>query len=469
MRISIFGLGYVGAVSLACLGRDGHDVTGVDIDHHKLKLIASGKSPIVESGIIDLMRDVVASGRIDVTDDAGEAIPATDLSFICVGTPSKPNGSQSLDALSRLCEQIGAALRSKSDFHTIVVRSTVEPGTVENVVIPLLETHSGKQAQHDFSVCFQPEFLREGSSIEDYDSPPMTVVGVQDQRSAAQLREIFGDLPCKFIETDIRTAETLKYACNTFHGLKISFANEIGRICQALGADSNRVMDLLCEDTQLNISKAYLRPGFAFGGSCLPKDLRALLYMAKLHDVEVPMLAGVLPSNKIHVEHAVKMILARNERSVGVIGLSFKSGTDDLRESPLVDVVEQLIGKGLQLKIYDPEVRISHLIGANKKYIEEVIPHIGNLMVDSVQEAMDGTGIVVVGLQGADIVEQLNANVTDSQMVLDLVGLSEPEKLRGEYRGICWCGRKPYCLCRPDSCLRRIRAAKSAPRKFCAD
>lgn len=438
MKISIFGLGYVGAVSLACLGRDGHEVTGVDIDQNKLGLIASGKSPIVEAGIIDLMRDVVASGRIHVTDSAKDAIEATDLSFVCVGTPSQPNGSQNLDALIRLSEQIGRALKSKNEHHTIVVRSTVQPGTVAKSVIPIIEKHSGKSAQKDFSVCFQPEFLREGCSVEDYDSPPMTVVGVVDPRAAEQLRELFGHLPCKFIETDIRTAETLKYACNTFHALKISFANEIGRICQALGSDSNRVMELLCEDKQLNISSVYLRPGFAFGGSCLPKDLRALLYLAKSHDVEVPMLAGMVPSNRLHVDHAAKMILERGERSIGMIGLSFKSGTDDLRESPLVDLVERLIGKGMNLKIYDPEVRVSQLMGANKRYIEEVVPHIGSLMCESVEEAMEGAAIVVVGLSGEELMSELYSHSREEQFFLDVTGVPEPTRLRGEYRGICW-------------------------------
>lgn len=438
MKISIFGLGYVGAVSLACLGRDGHEVMGVDIDQNKLDLIASGKSPIVETGILELVKDVVASGRISVTNDAADAIAGTDLSFVCVGTPSQPNGSQSLAALKRLAEQIGTALKTKDDPHTIVIRSTVEPGTVEEVVVPILEEHSGKSAQKDFSVCFQPEFLREGSSVMDYDYPPMTVVGVADDRAAGQLREVFGHLPCEFIETDIRTAETLKYACNTFHALKISFANEIGRICQALGSDSIRVMELLCEDKQLNISTVYLRPGFAFGGSCLPKDLRALLYLAKSHDVEVPMLAGLLPSNRLHVDHAAQMILERGERSIGIIGLSFKSGTDDLRESPLVDLVERLIGKGLNLKIYDPEVQVSQLMGANKRYIEEVVPHIGSLMCGTVEEAMQDAAVVVVGLSGNEIMDELHEHARADQFILDLVGIPDSERLEGEYRGICW-------------------------------
>jgi len=438
VKISIFGLGYVGAVSLACLSRDGHDVTGVDIDETKLRLIADGKSPIIEHGILELMKEVVRSGRVNVTTNAEEAINTTELSFVCVGTPSLPNGDQNLDAMLRLSEQVGKALGSKPEHHTVVVRSTVQPGTMENTIIPLFEEHSEKKAGRDFSVCFQPEFLREGSSIKDYDNPPMTVVGLKDQVAANQLRQLFGSLPCEFIETDIRTAETLKYACNTFHTLKICFANEIGRICQALGSDSNRVMELLCEDKQLNISPAYLRPGFAFGGSCLPKDLRALLYMAKKEDVEVPMLSGLLPSNRIHVEHALGLILSKSDRSIGIIGLSFKSGTDDLRESPMVDLVERLIGKGMKLKIYDPEVRISRLIGANKRYIDEVIPHIGTLMCDSVAEAMQGATSVIVGLAEQQIAEEVYANSDDGQFFLDLVGMSEPNRLSGNYAGVCW-------------------------------
>lgn len=438
MRISIFGLGYVGAVSLACLARDGHEVTGVDIDANKLDLIKSGKSPIVETGILDLMQDVVDSGRVSVTNEAQAAIDSTDLSFVCVGTPSRGNGSQNLDALTRLSEELGEALKTKQDPHTVVIRSTVQPGTVEEVVIPILERQSGKRAGTDFSVAFQPEFLREGSSVKDYDNPPMTVVGVHDDAAADQLETLFGHLPCKFIRTGIRTAETLKYACNAFHALKVSFANEIGRICQALGSDSLEVMALLCEDHQLNVSKAYLRPGFAFGGSCLPKDLRALLYLARSNDVDVPMLSELLPSNRIHVEHAADMILSRGVRDIGIVGLSFKSGTDDLRESPLVDLVERLIGKGMNLRIYDPEVRMSRLIGANKRYIEDVVPHIGTLLCDSVEEALADADVVIIGLSDEDVIAALYRHGRENQFFLDLVGIPEPSRLKGEYRGVCW-------------------------------
>jgi len=438
MKISIFGLGYVGAVSLACLARDGHYVKGVDVDQSKLDLIRAGKSPIIESGIVELMQQVVDSGRVSVTSEATEAIMASELSFVCVGTPSQSNGSQNITALQRVCEQIGQAVAAKTGPHTIVVRSTIQPGTMFDVVIPILQKSSGKTVGSDLSVCFQPEFLREGSSIKDYDNPPMTVVGVGDEMAATQLRSLFEALPCKFIETDIQTAETLKYACNTFHALKIGFANEIGRVCQAIGSDSQRVMELLCEDKQLNISKVYLRPGFAFGGSCLPKDLRALLYMAKSNDVDVPVLSGLLPSNRIQVEHAAQLVLERGERNIGVIGLSFKSGTDDLRESPLVDLVEHLIGKGMNLKIYDPEVRVSHLIGANRQYIDEAVPHIGSLMCDSVEAAMLDSSVVILGLSNPELIEELCSKSRPEQLVVDLVGVPEPDRLAGEYRGICW-------------------------------
>lgn len=438
MKISIFGLGYVGAVSLACLARDGHEVFGVDIDETKLGLIRSGKSPIIEDGILELMAEVVQSGRVSVTASAAEAIAETDLSFVCVGTPSLPNGDQNLEAMMRLAEQLGDALRDKNSIHTIVVRSTVQPGTTEGSILPVIEDRSGKKAGEGFHLCFQPEFLREGSSIKDYDDPPMTIVGSDGEYPSAQLKRIFGNLPCKFIDTDVRTAEMLKYACNAFHTLKINFANEIGRICQPLGADSHRVMALLCEDKQLNISPAYLRPGFAFGGSCLPKDLRALLHMAKRNDVEVPMLSGLLPSNRIHIEHALDLILRRQKRRVGVVGLSFKSGTDDLRESPLVTLVENMIGKGLDLKIYDPEVQVSRLIGANRVYIENAIPHIGNLMCNSVEDVVGDVDIVVVGLSGEGIMSELRAHTREEQYILDLVGIHDADEIAGDIQGICW-------------------------------
>src|SRR5687767_5413119 len=373
-RISIFGLGYVGAVSLACLARDGHEMTGVDIDPGKLELLRRGQAPIVETGIQELTRAVMRGGSVNVTDSVRDAILTTDISFVCVGTPARQNGNQDLTAITRIAEQIGAVLPEKSTRHIVVVRSTVKPGTLDEVIKPALESASGLKAGRDFSLCFQPEFLREGTSINDYDNPPITVLGADDEYAVEALRGVFGHLPCEFVHTSVRTAEMLKYACNAFHALKVTFANEIGRISQSAGVDPHEVMKLLCMDRQLNISSAYLRPGFAFGGSCLPKDLKALLYAAKSRDVELPMLANVLPSNAAHIEHAIDTVLASGKRSVGMIGLSFKAGTDDLRESPFVLMAERFIGKGLNLCIFDPEVHVSRLIGANRRFIEETIP-----------------------------------------------------------------------------------------------
>lgn len=438
MRIAIFGLGYVGAVSVACLGRDGHDVLGVDIDEHKLEMIRSGCAPIVEAGIQELMAAAVRSGRIRVTKDTAEAVAHAEVSFVCVGTPSAANGSQNLDAILRVTRSIGDALAGCDDYHVVVVRSTVQPGTVGSVIKPMLEQHSGKRSGEGFGLCFQPEFLREGSSIKDYDHPPFTVIGADSEKPLEPLRRLFGHLPCELIATDIATAEMLKYACNGFHAVKITFGNEIARIGRAVGVDARRVMDLLCRDRQLNISPAYLRPAFAFGGSCLPKDLRALTYLARANDVSAPMLESVLQSNRVHVDTAIEAVLAHGRKSVGLIGLSFKSGTDDLRESPLVTLAETFIGKGLDLSIYDPDVRISRLIGTNRRYIEESIPHLASLMVDTCSELVDRSQVVVVGLGQPAIVELLEQRCRGDQWVLDLTGAVCPDRLGSAYRGICW-------------------------------
>ncbi len=336
MDISIFGLGYVGAVSLACLARDGHRVIGVDVDQAKLDLIAAGKTPVVEEGMVQLMADAVASGRVSVTRDERDAMMRTDVSLICVGTPSAPNGSQDQTAMLRLADDLGTAMREKAGSHVFVFRSTLIPGTVEDVLRPIIEAKSGKKEGVDFHVCFQPEFLREGSSIRDYDKPPFTVVGANAPAPADKLRELFGHLPCEFITTSVRSAEMVKYCCNNFHALKITFANETARLCEALGVDPFEVMSVVCKDRQLNISPAYLKPGFAFGGSCLPKDLRAMMYLAKMRDVDLPMHGGIMPSNRSHIDHAIAKVMGTGKRRVGMIGLSFKVGTDDLRESPLV-------------------------------------------------------------------------------------------------------------------------------------
>ena len=438
MKISVFGLGYVGAVTLACLARDGHEVIGVDIDAGKLDMIRNGRSPIVEVGVQELMGAGVARGKVTVTCDVGQAIAHSDLSFVAVGTPGNANGSQDLRALLRLAENIGTALRTQRRYHVVVVRSTVQPGTIESQVLPLLEQHSGKRAGPDFGLCFQPEFLREGSAIRDYDHPPYTVIGTHSEAAAATLWEVFGHLPCEFLVTRIGTAECLKYACNAFHALKITFANEIGRIAQACEVDSHEVMRLLGLDAQLNISTAYLRPGFAFGGSCLPKDLRALLDVAKRRDVEVPMLASLLPSNRAQIELAVDAVLADGGRAVGMLGLSFKPGTDDLRESPMVALAERFIGKGLTLRIFDPGVSLSRLVGANRRYIEESIPHIGSLMSDDLGEVVGSSDIVIVAMADRELLAEARQYTRPEQLILDLVNMPERAGLRGRYRGICW-------------------------------
>lgn len=437
-RISIFGLGYVGAVSLACLARDGHKVVGVDIDATKLNLIRSRKSPILEEGIQDLMRDVVDSGRVTVTNDALQAIRETELSFVCVGTPSASNGSQDLSAILRLAEQIGVALKDKREFHTLVIRSTVQPGTVEGQIEPILERASGKKSGVDFGLCFQPEFLREGSSIRDYDHPPYTIVGGNCEQAVNVVKELFQHLDARFMVTSIRVAEALKMSCNAFHALKITFANEIGRVSQALGIDSHEVMRLVCADTRLNISTAYLKPGFAFGGSCLPKDLRALTTIAKNHDLEIPMLASLLPSNRVHIDHAVEKILKLGRPKVGMLGLSFKTGTDDLRESPLVMVAKRLIGEGCELRIFDPEVHLSRLIGANRSYIDANIPHVGSLLCETIEDMIDPSDVILVGLQQSALNDALQARARPDQHVIDLVNLPNRDLLRARYEGACW-------------------------------
>ena len=438
MDISIFGLGYVGAVSLACLARDGHRVVGVDVDQAKLDLIASGRTPVVEEGMVELMREVVASGAVRVTRDEADAVRTTELSFICVGTPSAPNGSQDQSAMLRVAADLGRALKEKAAPHVFVFRSTLVPGTVEDAITPILERESGCKEGTDFHVCYQPEFLREGSSIKDYGRPPFTIVGAHDEAAVAKLKSLFGALPCEFHSTSVRTAEMVKYCCNNFHALKITFANETARLCEALGVDPFAVMDLVCKDTQLNLSRAYLKPGFAFGGSCLPKDLRATLYLAKTRDVELPMLGGVLQSNRVHLDHAIAKVLGSGKRRIGMVGLAFKAGTDDLRESPLVLLAEQLIGKGLSLLVYDPEVHLSSLLGANRRFMEQHVPHLGALMRRELEGVVTESELLVVGLNDPATLEGLRRHLRPDHLVLDLVGIPALKNLTGPYLGLSW-------------------------------
>jgi len=438
MDISIFGLGYVGAVSLACLARDGHRVVGVDVDQAKLDLIAAGRTPVVEEGLVELMAAAVASGRVTVTRDERDAMMRTEMSLICVGTPSAPNGSQDQAAMLRLAKDLGAALRGKNASHVFVFRSTLVPGTVEDVLRPILEAESGKKEGTDFHICFQPEFLREGSSIRDYDKPPFTVVGANSAVATDKLRQLFGHLPCEFVATSVRVAEMVKVCCNNFHALKITFANETARLCEALGVDAFEIMSLLCKDRQLNISPAYLKPGFAFGGSCLPKELRATMHLAKMRDVDLPMIGSILPSNRGHIELAIAKVMATGRRKIGMIGLSFKAGTDDLRESPLVLLAEHFIGKGLSLLVYDPEVHLSNLLGANRRFIEQHVPHIAQLLRRDIADVVAASDVLVVGLNDTETVAALHEHARSDQLVLDLVGIARQPAMRAEYAGLCW-------------------------------
>ena len=438
MRISVFGLGYVGAVSAACLARDGHDVVGCDIDPIKLDLIRRGRSPIIEAGMPELIDRVVSAGKLTVTDDSRRAIAESDLSLLCVGTPSDRAGAQDLTAVRRLAAQLGEGLASKTSHHGFVLRSTVAPGTTESVLLPIIAERAKKRPGSDFSVAFQPEFLREGVSIKDHDHPPYTVVGTDSDRLEADLRKLYGELPAPFLVTEIKTAEMLKMVANAFHALKITFANEVGRLGQSLGVDARSVMQLICEDRQLNISPAYLRPGFAFGGSCLPKDLRALEALARREAIALPMLQGVLPSNRLMVDHAEASVLHTRRRKVGLLGLSFKSGTDDLRESPLVTLAERFIGKGLELRVHDPEVDVARLIGANKRYIEESIPHIASLMRSDPGEVIRHAEVLVIGLSNPSLIEAVVRDHRTDRIILDLVGLKFPEAVQPAVQGVCW-------------------------------
>jgi GDP-mannose 6-dehydrogenase len=436
MRISIFGLGYVGAVSAACLARDGHHVVGVDPNDTKVSLINAGRSPIVENGLEELIRDAVTAGRLRAVPDAGAAVEETDLSLVCVGTPSQANGSLNLAFVDVVCREIGAAMRQKRAYHTVVIRSTILPGTMRATVIPALEAASGMKAGRDFGVCNNPEFLREGTAIHDYDHPPKTVIGMIDERSGAPLVELYSSLQAPLIATAIETAEMVKYVDNVWHALKVAFANEIGSICKRLGIDSHAVMDIFCQDRKLNISPQYLRPGFAFGGSCLPKDVAALTYEAARLDLQLPLLQSIMESNRLHVERALEMVIRNGRKRIGILGLSFKAGTDDLRYSPLVEITERLIGKGYDVRILDRNVSLSRLIGANREYILSHIPHIARLLVDSPDEIVGFAEIVIVGNASEEfgtVLERLGPG----QQVIDLVRLT-PSGIRARYEGIGW-------------------------------
>jgi GDP-mannose 6-dehydrogenase len=437
--ISVFGLGYVGAVTAVCLAHQGNRILGVDLNPSKVDQLEAGRAPIVEARVEELAGEAHQNGWMHATTDAIAAVAETEISFICVGTPSQRNGKLDLSGVERVCEQIGEALREKKRFHWVVLRSTVLPGTTETIVIPTLEKHSGKKVSVDFGVCFHPEFLREGTAVSDFFSPPFTVLGSFNGQRICELRELYHWTASTVYETSLSTAEMVKYVCNAFHGLKVSFANEVGTLCKTLGVDTQTVTEIFTSDKQLNISPAYLRPGFAFGGSCLPKDLRAIIYRAKELDLKLPLLESIIPSNVQHIERAAEAILQTNKRKVGLLGLSFKSGTDDLRESSLVLLVKRLLGEGCQCRIWDEDVLLGSILGSNRQFIEETIPHVGSLLSRNLQEVMEFSEVIVIGTKAASP-EKLAAYLRPGTFVFDLVHLDKKRRLKGQvcYEGICW-------------------------------
>lgn len=419
LRVSVFGLGYVGCVSAVSLAKVGHDVIGVETNAEKVAMINSGISPIVEPGIDSMLAEVVKSGFFRATTSCKEAINNSDIALICVGTPSGTNGKLSVDALVRVGEEIGQALGGKSKPFTVVLRSTVLPGTLEGVLVPALKAGASGKLGANVRVAMNPEFMREGCALRDFTVPPLTLVGCDDPETACLIESLYAGVDAPFAHTSIKTAEMVKYASNAFHALKVCFANEIADACKALGADEQEVMRVFRMDRKLNLSEAYLRPGFAFGGSCLPKDLRALLHASAHADVSLPLLSAILPSNEAQIRHAVDTVLMFGKRRVGIVGLAFKPGTDDLRESPMVTLVETLIGKGCQIRIYDRNVSVGRLIGANRRYIEEEIPHISSLMCDEAEDLLAHAEVIVIGGVSEEATEVFDGVMPD-QAVVDL-------------------------------------------------
>jgi len=439
LSISIFGLGYVGSVSAAYLMRDGHRVTGVDLNSAKVEMVASGRSPILEPRVSELLAEGHQAHRLHATTDGIAAVHNSDISLVCVGTPSLRSGKLDLSHVERVAREIGGALHQKNSHHVVVVRSTVLPGTTEALVIPILEKASGRRAGADFTVCYNPEFMREGSAVDDFNAPPYTILGAQRPQHLTLLRAIYESTPGPKFETSIPVAEMVKYASNMFHAVKVGFANEMGTLCKHLGVDTEAVSRIFASDIKLNISPAYLSPGFAFGGSCLPKDLRALGYRAKELDLSLPLLEALMPSNAEHLNRAVDAVLQTNKKKVSVLGLSFKAGTDDLRESPQVQLVKRLLGEGCQIRIWDQDVSLGRLAGSNRQYIEEVIPHIGSLLSTDLEQVVRSAEVVIVGNKSAKK-EQLSQYLDAGQIVLDLVNLDRsfrPDK-PATYQGVCW-------------------------------
>jgi GDP-mannose 6-dehydrogenase len=438
MRISIFGLGYVGSVSAACLANKGNHVIGVDPNQLKVDLLNAGKAAIIEPELKELTGSGVQSGHLSATTNVAHAIANSELSFICVGTPSQKNNSLDLQYVERVCQEIGEALKHKNEYHIIACRSTMFPGSVRNLVIPTLEKFSGKKEGKDFSTCINPEFMMEGTAVYDYYHPPKNVVGTQDQRVKevlSELNQACTNMPTIFLE--IEEAELIKYADNVWHALKVGFANEIGNVCKSLNIDSHEVMDVFCKDTKLNLSPYYLKPGFAFGGSCLPKDLRAFIHASQHLNVKLPIISSVLPSNKLQIDAALNMVVEQGNKNVGILGFSFKANTDDLRESPMVELIERLIGKGYELTLFDKNVSEAKLHGANRDYILNHIPHISQLMVGSMEELMQKSKTIIIGNKAKEF-ESILDTIQEDQTIIDLVRIRKQPPQSKQYMGICW-------------------------------
>jgi GDP-mannose 6-dehydrogenase len=438
MNVSVFGLGYVGSVSAATFAADGHTVVGVDVNPAKVGLVNRGESPIVEPGLEALIGANVAAGRLRATTSAEDAVAASDVSLVSVPTPSRKNGSLDLSYLKHVCEELGQAIRNKHTYHVVVIRSTVLPGTTHETVIPALEQMSGKKYGEGFGVSVNPEFLREGSAVKDIRHPPMTLVGHNHAADAACTVALYDGVDAPLVSTSIRVAEMIKYTSNAWHALKVCFGNEIGNLCKRLGVDSHDVMDAFCQDHKLNLSSYYLKPGFAFGGSCLPKDVRALEYRAKEVDLDVPVLSSLLRSNALQIQHALDQIVETGRKRIGLLGFSFKAGTDDLRESPMVILAETLLGKGYQVRIYDRNVLLARLTGSNRDYIEKQIPHLARLLAESADDVIAESDVVVIGNAGDEFSEAMTRCRAD-QTILDLVRVPvDRSRVVADYRGICW-------------------------------
>ena len=435
MNISIFGLGYVGCVGAACLAKLGHNVIGVDVNENKVRLIQEGKPTIIEEGIAALCQEAHDAGRMTATTDVNEAVQNTDVSFIVVGTPSSKEGHLNLNYIYAVAKQIGEALRNKSTFHIVAIRSTVLPGTNEKVGDIIANT-SGKERGKDFTIVSNPEFLREGTSVKDYFNPPLTLVGTDSPYAEQVFREIYKDIDAEFICTDIRVAEMMKYVNNTYHALKIVFGNEVGNICKGLNIDSHKVMEIFCKDKQLNISPYYFKPGFAYGGSCLPKDMKALRTLAHDLYIDVPVIESIHASNETQKRNAVQLIMAQGHRKIGILGLSFKAGTDDLRCSPIVDVVESLLGKGFEIRIYDKNVKVSELTGTNKDFIMAKIPHLQHFVSDDLDAVCSNSDVLVVTNKEKDFADILQRY--PHKVIVDLVRQWKEVDYAGHYEGLSW-------------------------------